>query len=162
MRERESCVYKLNVAPSLNLSFADLHLSKVNCSPATEETKIGEKGSANGLSSSQVSLSRGVAKHGDEIENHKADEKLVNYMNVEGNRELLSEAFMEVPIVIETYSMNSLCLQYEEGSVDIGEPPKETQGTTVGKQQGRKPSKYNRKGRRRKPSKYNRKAKVGK
>lgn len=53
MRER-SCVHELNAAPSLNLSFSDMHLSDENCRPATEVSKVGGRGSANGLSPSQV------------------------------------------------------------------------------------------------------------
>lgn len=98
-----------------------------------------------------------MAKHGDEMRKHKADdEKGVNVMSVEGN----CEVYVEVPIKTETKSMNRLCAHNEEGSVYTGESfPKETQGTRdrVRKQQGRKASKYHRKGRGRKASKYSRK-----
>lgn len=95
-----------------------------------------------------------MAKHVDEMRKPKADEKVVDVMSVEGN----GEVNMEVGIVTETKSMNSLYVQYEEGSVDTGESfPKETQSTKVRKQQRRKASKYCRKGRGRKASKYSRK-----
>ncbi|KAL3818410.1 hypothetical protein ACJIZ3_004315 [Penstemon smallii] len=113
----------------------DPHLSKTNGDPATEVTKIGGRPSVNGLSSSQASLSAGEAtgKNIDqydvenEIEDTTATENKVNTTNVEGNHELLNEAYMEVPIVTETDSIasgsqNSLGLQYEESSLDMAQP----------------------------------------
>lgn len=49
-----SCINESNVAPSLDLSFSGLQLCMVSSSPATEVTRIVERESANGLSSSQV------------------------------------------------------------------------------------------------------------
>lgn len=89
-------------------------------------------------------------------ENNNADtaneKKPVNNINVEGNCELLSEAYMEVPIVTETDSIasgsqNSLGMQYEESSLDMAQPsPSEKVDVAAGKQQGRKLGKYNRRG----------------
>ncbi|KAI3468432.1 hypothetical protein Pfo_025095 [Paulownia fortunei] len=140
---------------------SDPHLSKINGPPATEVTEFGGKQTVNGLSSSQASLSAGVAmgqNYEQHIEeNHNADtvneKKPVNIINVEGNCELLSEAYMEVPIVTETGSIasgsqNSLGMQYEEVSLDMAQPsPKEKVDIVAGKQQGRKSGKYNRRSR---------------
>lgn len=57
------------------------------------------------------SLSTGVAKHDDQIENHKADnsdENPVNIVNMEGHCELLSEASMDESMA--SGSWNSLGL----------------------------------------------------
>lgn len=104
------------------------------------------------------SLSAGVAMEQNydlrDEENHGADsvgeKKPLNMINVEGNCELLTEAYMEIPILTETNSIasgsqNSLGLQYEELSLDMA--PKEKVDILAGKQQGRKSGRYNRRGR---------------
>lgn len=139
----------------------DPHLSKTNGAPTTEVAEFGGKQSINGPSSSQASLSAGVDTSGlgseqnykqyDE-ENHNADtvneKKPVSIVNVEGKCELLSEAYMEVPIVTETDSIasgsqNSLAMQHEELSQDMAQPSlNEKVDSTAGKQQGGKSGKY--------------------
>ncbi|KAL0312243.1 UNVERIFIED_CONTAM: protein KAKU4 [Sesamum radiatum] len=139
----------------------DLHLSKTNGPPTTEVAEFGGKQSVNGPSSSQASLSAGVDTSGlgseqnykqHDEENHNADtvneKKPVNIVNEEGNCELLSEAYMEVPIVTETDSIasgsqNSLAMQHEELSQDMAQPSRnEKVDSTAGKQQGGKTGKY--------------------
>ncbi|PIN00820.1 hypothetical protein CDL12_26680 [Handroanthus impetiginosus] len=139
---------------------ADPHVSKINGPLATEATEIGRKQSVNGLASSKSSLSAGVAtgqnskQHDEENNNSDINEKKsVNTSNVEGNCELLSEAYMEVPIVTETDSIasgspNSMGVQCEELSQDVAEPsPKEKADVVTQKPQGRKSGKNNRRGR---------------
>ncbi|KAK4389047.1 COP9 signalosome complex subunitb [Sesamum angolense] len=138
----------------------DSCLIKTNGPPATELAEFGGKQNVNGPSSSQASLSAGVDTSGlgseqnykHDEENHNADtvneKKPVNVVNVEGNCELLSEAYMEVPIVTETDSIasgsqNSLAMQHEELSQDMAQPSRnEKVDSTAGKQQGGKLGKY--------------------
>ncbi|KAL0330114.1 UNVERIFIED_CONTAM: protein KAKU4 [Sesamum radiatum] len=135
-------------------------LIKTNGPPATEVAEFGGKQNVNGPSSSQASLSAGVDTSGlgseqnykHDEENHNADtvneKKPVNVVNAEGNCELLSEAYMEVPIVTETDSIasgsqNSLAMQHEELSQDMAQPSRnEKVDSTAGKQQGGKLGKY--------------------
>ncbi|KAL8521648.1 hypothetical protein ACS0TY_011971 [Phlomoides rotata] len=130
---------------------ADPHLGKVNGSPAAEVTEFGGNKSTNGLSSSLVGLVVEVAVGKNyeqrDAENDKADtsnEKLTDTTNVEGNCELLSEVYMEVPVVSETVASGSQNSLGEEVSHDIAQPSPKAK---AGKQQGRRPSKYNRKSR---------------
>ncbi|KAK6158671.1 hypothetical protein DH2020_005985 [Rehmannia glutinosa] len=130
-------------------------LSIINGVPATEVTENGGKQIVNGLSSSQASLSAGVVaglnKEQHDEENQNADtvkeKKPANIINVEGNCELLSEAYMEVPVVTETDSIasgsqNSMGMQYDELSLDMAQPsPDEKVNIVAGKQQGRKTAK---------------------
>ncbi|KAK4435677.1 protein KAKU4 [Sesamum alatum] len=146
----------------------DPHLSKSNGLPTTEVAELGGKQRVNGPSSSQASLSAGVDTSGlgseqnyeqHDEENHNADtvneKKPVNTVNVEGNCELLSEAYMEVPIVTETDSIasgsqNSLAMQHEELSQDTAQPQpsqNEKVESTAGKKQGGKSGKYKLRGR---------------
>ncbi|KAL0393855.1 UNVERIFIED_CONTAM: protein KAKU4 [Sesamum latifolium] len=139
----------------------DPHLSKTNGPPTTEVAEFGGKQSVNGPSSSQASLSAGVDTSGlgseqnnkqHDEENRNADtvdeKQPENIVNVEGNCELLSEAYMEVPIVTETDSIasgsqNSLAMQHEELSQDMAQPSRnEKVDSTAGKQRGGKSGKY--------------------
>ncbi|KAL8063686.1 hypothetical protein ABFX02_01G042900 [Erythranthe guttata] len=110
-------------------------LSKTNGTSVTELTQTGEKQSANGLPASQASLSE-----------EAAEKKMpVNVMNAEGNSELPNEAYMEVPVVIESVSLG---VQYEELSQDTAQhsPKEKIEAVVAGKQQGRKLGRYNRRG----------------
>ncbi|KAL6501866.1 hypothetical protein OROGR_026999 [Orobanche gracilis] len=117
--------------------------------PVAEVTVIDKKQNVNGvLPSSQPSLSLGRNSEQHDEENHNTDTvneiKPANIINVEGNCELLSEAYMDVPILTETDSIasgsqNSLGMQYGEiqEKVDV----------VFGKQQARKLGRINRRGR---------------
>ncbi|KAL6533746.1 hypothetical protein OROHE_013579 [Orobanche hederae] len=123
--------------------------SDINGVPVAEMTVIDEKQNVNGLlPSSQPSLSLGRNSEQHDEKNHNTDMvnkiKPANIINVEGNCELLSEAYMDVPILTETDSIasgsqNSLGMQYEEieEKVDV----------VFGKQQARKLGRNNRRGR---------------
>ncbi|XP_047972375.1 protein KAKU4-like isoform X2 [Salvia hispanica] len=67
----------------------------------------GESG--HGLLSSQVSLSRGVTEHKDQMENHMPCSPDVNINLMEGNYVFLSESHVEVPSMSEDSSRTSGC-----------------------------------------------------
>ncbi|GFP81608.1 hypothetical protein PHJA_000304100 [Phtheirospermum japonicum] len=121
-------------------------LSDINGVPATKVTEIDEKQNVNGFSSSQTSLSAG--QHDEENLNiDKAnDKKPAN--NVEGNCGLLSEAYMEVPVVTED-SQISMGMQYEELAVDMAQPSSDEKAEIVAgkQQQTRKSGRNSRRGR---------------
>ncbi|KAG6389604.1 hypothetical protein SASPL_151076 [Salvia splendens] len=65
--------------------------------------------SAHDLLSSQVSLSRGVTQHNDQMENHMPSTPNVNINLIEGNCQLLSESHVEVPSMSKASTSTSGC-----------------------------------------------------
>ncbi|KAG8381978.1 hypothetical protein BUALT_Bualt05G0028700 [Buddleja alternifolia] len=133
---------------------SDTHSSKMNGPPAAVAAEFGGRQYENGFTSSQASLSTGVAtaqndqQYDEETQSEHtvSEKKSTNSINVEGKCELLSEAYMEVPIVTETGSIasgpqNGLSKQYEEVTVEMTQPStKGKADIVIGKQQGRKPT----------------------
>lgn len=91
------------------------------------------------MSSLAVEVAVGQNYEQRDAENDKADtsnEKPTNTTNMEGNCELLSEVYMDVPVISETIASGSQNSLGGEVSHDIAQPsPKGKAGITAGKQQ---------------------------
>lgn len=137
---------------------ADPLSTKTSGPPGTGVAEFGGRLYTNGFTPAQASLSPGAvitenSKQYDEENNNDTasnDNRPTNVTNMDGNCELLSEAYMEVPIVTETNSINSssqisLEVQNEESQLGMTQPSAEGKpDLTTGKQQGRKLGKNNR------------------
>ncbi|KAL2548141.1 protein KAKU4-like [Forsythia ovata] len=138
----------------------DPHSRDVNGSMTNKETELGRKQSSDGYPSSQTSLSARVgAGENDGPSDEGNHNNTVSQKNLplEDKCELLSETYIEVPILadlnsVPTGSQNSFSMQHDEFSIELTQPAKkhelaEKADGMAGKQQGKKSVKFNRRGR---------------
>ncbi|CAI9759538.1 unnamed protein product [Fraxinus pennsylvanica] len=142
----------------------DPHSSDVNGTVENRETEFGRLSSSDGYPSSQTSLSARVGageNDGPSDEgNHNntvSQKNSTNTFPVEDKCELLSETYIEVPVLtdlnsVKTGSQNSFSMQPEEFSPELTQPAKKQElaekvDGLAGKPQGKRLVKSNRRGR---------------
>ncbi|XP_047976540.1 uncharacterized protein LOC125218810 isoform X2 [Salvia hispanica] len=129
--------------------YAEPHAAKISGPPETGVGELGGRLYTNGFSPAQASFPGAVIKlnskqYDEEIHNDTASNKNMptnGTTNMDGNCKLLTESYMEVPIVSETNSINSsshtsMDIENEESQLEVTQPFVEKKKT--GKKQGRK------------------------